>query len=167
MVAKYGKTSDKYYLQKAINSLDTSIKCETTKDKSINLKITTYFLLKDYNSGLAFVDSLKMEDFNKAYKKELFRDLFKASRLEFIGDSAGSKLIYSHIASNINQVLQQTNSNILEKEAYGNLIFAESKYLPASEISKQLEALKIKFPTESNFIDILVKQYVSPPSLEF
>lgn len=167
MITNYGKSSNKEFLQKAINSLDTSLKCETTKAKSINLKITIYFLLEDYKSGSAFIDSLQITDFNKPYKKKMFSNIFKASQLNFIGDSAGSKLIYSNIVSDINQFLQKSSREILDKEAYGSLIFAESKYLTVSEISKQIDTLKMKFPNDSAFMDMLRKQYILPPKDDF
>ena len=51
MIGKYGVSSDKYFLLRALQSLDTSLECETTKAESINLKITIYSLLEDLRVG--------------------------------------------------------------------------------------------------------------------
>ena len=160
MIGKYGESSDKYFLLKALQSLDTSLKCETTKAESINLKITVYSLLEDYEGGLSFVDSLKTTDFSKPYERKMYSNIFRASKLSFKGDSIGSRIVYSQIASDIHLFLKNSKSDIFDKEALSSLFFVESKYLTKSEISKQLDTLKIKFPNDSNFIDMLMKQYV-------
>src|ERR1700744_4532502 len=69
LFGNYGRSSDKIFLQKALSSLDTSMKCEETRIKSISLKISLYFLLQDYKTGAAFVDSLQITDFNRSFKK--------------------------------------------------------------------------------------------------
>ena len=95
MIGKYGKSSDTSFLQKALVCLDTSIKCDATKTESIELKITIYFLLKDYKGGIRFIDSLPLKDFNEAYKKKMFSDMFKADQFNSVGDSVNSKRVVS------------------------------------------------------------------------
>ena len=163
MIGKYGRSSDKYFLKKALQSLDTSLKCRDTKTESINLKITIYSLLEDYKDGISFVDSLKKTDFNQPYERKMFSNIFKASQLAFKGDSIRSKTVYFGIASDIRQFLKKSKVDIFDKETFSNLFFVESKYLTQSEISEQLDSLKMKFPNDSNFIDLLSKQYVDLP----
>jgi len=108
------------------------------------------------------VNSLQTRDFNRSYKKKMYSDIFKADQLNSNGDSTGGRLMYSNMALDINQFIKDSSSVNLDQEAYSSLFFVESKYLPTSEISKQLSDLKIKYPNDSAFVDMLTTQYVTP-----
>lgn len=62
-IAQYAEKSEITYLHSALASLDTALKCNNTRLKSINLAISIYLLSKEYDIGKRFIDSLQMQDF--------------------------------------------------------------------------------------------------------
>ena len=134
MIVMYSNSYNKDYLKFAINSLDTSQVCESTKAKSIKLKISIYFLLKDYKSGELFLNSLSEETFDRPYKKKMYRDIFKASQLQTLGDTVESRIIYSNLDKYMQTYLKNSITGEIDKDACYAWVLIKAKYKAESII---------------------------------
>lgn len=150
----YAITYDKSNLRNALSSLDTSMNCKSTKLKSIDLKITIYSLLEDYENGAKFINSLGEDDFDKPYKKNFYAGIFKAEQLNSKGDTASGKSIYIQLQTTIKGLLQDSNKlkTLSKTDLYNSLVFVLSKYLSSSEIIMELNKLQNQFPQDSTLI---------------
>lgn len=158
-VAQYAAKSELNLLHSALASLDTALTCNNTRPKSINLAITIYFLSKDYEKGKLFIESLRTEDFNLSYQKNMYSQLFQASNLEHMGDSTSSKLVYQNLAYEIEKNLTTQSDTNTVREILNNLVFIESKFKSQTEIESHLNSIKFIIPNQAEYIDSLLPLY--------
>ena len=159
-LGNYAKSKSNLFLARALTCLDTAMQCNDIKQKSVDLKITIYNLLKDYQNGQKFIDSLSITDFDKPFKKRFYSSLFKAQYLQSIGDSAGGKVIYLENIEDLKLSLIESNTKKLNEEVCASLIFIESKIYSNDFLLSEIENLKSKFPEKTNFLDELSLTYI-------
>jgi len=156
-INKYAESYNKEYLYTALSLFDSSFLCKSTRFQSINSKIITYNLLRNYKEGSEYINSLQSEEFKKPYEKKINKELFDGYFLQSSGDSIGARTIFMQIASDLKTFLINKKSGDLEKDVLSTLIFIESKYFSVSQLKDELEELKGKFPNDKEFIDSLEK----------
>lgn len=150
------KDSDSSHLLEALDFSQKSERCEETRSRSIDLKTSLFVLLKRYNAGANFIDSLKESDFKKEYKKQMYFRFFTALEKESNGDTITKKNILSKIVEDIRSYIEKETPNVkeIDKEAWYDLFFIEKKYKSMLEIKTELDSLKIKYPATDFFTDL-------------
>lgn len=160
-VANYAILSDTSYLNMALKSLDTSLVCPKSRNKSIEMAISIYFLHKNYESGKHFVESLKSDDFYFSYQKNFYSGLFNASILEENGDTVSKISQYKKMGDEIDLFISENKREGLEMEVFLNLFFVLSKYQTVEELKAKHVHLKSQFPKQSELIDSAFLQIAS------
>lgn len=120
-----------YIVEKNINA------CPDYNVRMVNLKIRILILLKAYDRGYKFIDSLDEEKFDKPYKKSFYLKSFRAMGLESQGDSVNRNKQYLGI---IDDVLGYIKLHPSDREAIADLFFIKAK---VEEKSKVLESIDI------------------------
>jgi hypothetical protein len=93
-------------LEVALNNLNQSIACPETRLRSTDMKISILMLLKRYENGYLFVDSLQTNDFDKPYKKEVSYNYFKALQYESKLDMANRDKLLRNIVGSLENYLK-------------------------------------------------------------
>lgn len=151
---EYYQYADLKNLDTALSTIDANISnCSEYEAKMVNLKIRLLILLKSYDRGYKFIDSLDEAKFDKLYKKKFYLKTFKIMELENNGDSASIKEQYKEIVSDISRYLIKHPS---DKEAIADLFFTRAKVESKSDILKDLEIMRKKDKSiDSNFFSAL------------
>ena len=141
-------------LEKALDDLEISLLCDETRKMSIELKISILLILKNFQDGEKFVNSLEEGDFKRLYKKDMYLYYFKSylcneemCRLDNLKKSESS--ITKYIESEIN----------FEEEAFYDLFFIISEMTSEEEFSQQILIYRTQYPNHKDFFDILVSTF--------
>lgn len=174
--ANLKKASDSlnsYYYSGKLSSLEASLhylqqptECPETRPRAIEMKISIFVLLKEYESGYKFVDSVNDNDFSRPYKREMAMDYFRSLEYESKADSIDRNKTLKEITHNIQDYIKRSaNSDTsMDKEAYYDLYLIKAKLYPVNELNKELDSLKIRYPAQSDFIEAL-KGTLNPQSI--
>ncbi len=83
----YYQNTDQSVLINALSYLENPINCEETRFEAVQLKINILALLKEYELGIKFVDSLNLADFKLKYKQKMYHNYFNGIYYESKSDS--------------------------------------------------------------------------------
>lgn len=157
----YYKSEEQSLLQDAIFYADQSMKCEETRRRAIDLKISLMALSKNYKRGYEFIDSLDQNDFSKKYKKQMHYNFFKALEYESKADTINARKLYTAIIKDINNYIELEGSSQkpLDQEVYYDLFFVKSKVLLQSQINTEIDELAQKHPSDRDFLVALKSSF--------
>jgi hypothetical protein len=153
----YYKNSKISSLQESLNNVENSIKCPETRYESINLKISVLLLMKKYDDGYKFVDSLGEDDFNASYKKKLIFNEFRAFDYESKSDTANRNRLFSVIVDDIQKYIQNENmtKDTLNDEAYILLFSFKKRLIGLEKVNMEIDSLKVRYPLKKDYFDDL------------
>lgn len=169
---KAADSLNSYYQSGKLSALEASLpflqeplECPETRPRAIEMKISIFVLLKEYENGYKFVDSVKDNDFSRPYKREMAMDYFRALEFESKADSIDKKKHLQLITHNIQDYIKRSASSdtAMDKEAYYDLYLIKSKLYPINELYKELDSLKTRYPGQIDFIESL-KGTLNPQS---
>jgi len=153
----YYKTKDSFLLLLALNDAQHSLQCDKTKRGAIEIKLSVFALLKQYENGYKYVDSLSESDFALTYKKQMLYNYFLALHYESKEDSVTRNKYFHTIITGIDEYLRKQNSpkKEINQEAYLDLFSAKSKVVSAQKIKLEIDSLKEKYPQSKDFFETL------------
>lgn len=151
----YYKNNKTSLLQESLANIQESLKCPETRYKSIELKISLLILLKRYQSGYEFIDSLSDNDFNAKFKKKMNHDYFRALEYESKSDTANSSRLLNGIVADIQNYIQNENTpkDSLDLDAYLALFLIKKKVSNMKQIETEIDLLKEKYPNEKDDLE--------------
>jgi hypothetical protein len=134
----------------------------------VSLKIRLLILLKAYDRGYKFVDSLDLERFDKPYKKNLYLRNFKAMKLDSSGDLANRDKEYFGMINDINEYIKKHPQ---DKEAIADLFFIKEKVENKAKILEEIRIMQRQNKIgDSLFYEslksILMNKETSVPAIE-
>ncbi|MRG44839.1 hypothetical protein GFS24_06920 [Chitinophaga sp. SYP-B3965] len=148
---EYYQFADQKKLDTVLSIIDENINaCPEYEVKMVNLKVRSLTLLKTYDRGYKFIDSLDEAKFDKSYKKKFYLANFKVMALESAGDSAG---IYKQYKKIIHEISEYVAGNPSDKDAIADLFFTKVKIESKPEVLRDLELMRQKNSIDSNFFD--------------
>ncbi len=156
----YTNSTNQTALDSAMYLINECMQCDSIRKAVVDFKITLLVSMKKYAEGISFIDSLSEKDFAFGYKQKFMSTGLQA--LEFISknDTNSQNLIYRKIANDIEQYISN-KQDIGSKEfmeVYTDLYTVKEKYLDVSQINKEVEVLKSKYPGKKSFFDFLKKE---------
>jgi hypothetical protein len=119
------------------------------------MKISVLILLKRYQRGYEFVDSLSEVDFNAKYKKEMDYDYFRSLEYESKSDTINRNILLEKIINNIQQYIQNENmpKDTFDEDAYFSLFLFKNKLFNSTIVDAEIEILKKKYPNETDYLN--------------
>lgn len=156
----YANSTRQSALDSALDLVNESVQCDSIRKAVVDFKITLLVSMKKYAEGISFIDSLNEKDFTFGYKQKFLSKGLQALEFNSKNDTIKQNLIYKEIANDIEQYISNKH-DIGSKEfteVYTDLFATKEKYLDASQINKDAEALKSKYPDKKSFFDFLKKE---------
>ena len=153
LLSNYYINNDDSVLHPAMLKLDTAMTCSITQIQATDLKISLLVLLKDYQRGIEFTDSLNNDLFKLSYKKTMYHNYFIALQNEAKGDSAKRNIHLINIIDDIQQFV--SDKKRINKEAYYDLFFIKSLIMTKEELNAELTVLQKVHPGNKEFFKIL------------
>ena len=153
----YYTHNDTVYLQKAIADVQLATKCDETRRSAIELKLSALSLLKQYEHGYKYVDSLQMDDFRISYKKIMWHNYFLAQDYESKSDTVNRNKNYNEIIKTIENLIQQENleKSKIDEEAYADLFSIKARIMDKEKIHSELDVLAKRYPEKKEFFEDL------------
>jgi hypothetical protein len=144
-------------LTRALDEIEPSMQCKETRAGAIELKFAVLALLKRYEQGYKFADSLNENDFALSYRKSMYSRFMRAMDYESRSDTADRNKCYGQIVSDIENYLRIGNAGKAKfnEEAYIDLFFIKGRLLGRGQIDAEIDSLKQKYPVEGDFFDAL------------
>jgi len=152
---QYFRNNQEQLLNNALLAIDQAMQCEKLRLKAVDLKVSLLILLKNYERGYKFIDSLNENDFNKKYKKSMDYNYFLALSYESKGDTVSRNRFLSKIVNDIGNYIRQEESRFgkIDEETYYDLFIVKSRFTTKSQIKFEIDSLKSIHPTEKEFLD--------------
>ena len=153
----YSKTSNNAYLDSAQNILDSALVCEKTRKKSILRKIDIFIMQEKYELGSRFVSTLKNQDFDFSYQRQMLINYMEGLHYVEIKDTNKKESIFKKSIYEIQNYID-SNANmtfLADSVAYYDLYFTKSRIYDSLKILMDLDFLKKKFPDETDAINRL------------
>lgn len=137
----------------ALKDIQKSLDCPETRNASVELKISALSILKEYDKGYQFIDSLEEKDFSKSYKKKMQYNFLKALSYESKSNISDRNIYYNKAISEAQAFIDSKKT--IDEEAYYDLFFVKSKILNTKEINSEIDSLKMKYPSDKDFFESL------------
>ena len=146
--SKANSSLNQYYLDNNTHHLDTILHiidsiydvCSDYKTRLTNLKLNVLVLLKDYEKGLKFVNSLDSADFSKPYQKKLYLFIFKAFDYETQCDTLKSKTSYEEVVKEVERYILKNPS---DKEVLFELFLNKVKVIGKEKVIKEIDSIYV------------------------
>ncbi len=158
MLNNYYQDSLQINLQSALKSIEKALNCQETKKKAVHLKTSLLVLMKEYNYGAKFIDSLAANDFQYDYKKEFIKFYFICLDFESKKDNSNYLSTLKKMG-NIVEVYIESRKDKVAHEVYHDLFFVRSKLYGHDQIVEEINGLIVKYPAEKNFFKSLIESY--------
>jgi hypothetical protein len=157
----YYGNNEQSLLQESLNNVEQAIRCEETKFKAIDLKISLLMLLKKYKTGYQFIDSLSEKDFSTGYKKKMNYNFFLAMEYESKKDTFNRNLVLNVVILDIQNYIQNEKMPVgkLDDQVYYDLYTIKSKILDQSKLSTEIDSLKKIYPGQEAFFESLKESF--------
>lgn len=140
----------------AITLLDKSLQCDEAKKAAVDIKITLLVSRKRFAEGMRFIDSLNENDFTFPYKKQFLLKALEALSFEDRGDTANRNRVCAAISAALEQYIEKHQLEPKEfMEIYVDMFLVKGKYLTDSELNREVELLKSKYPGKESFFNSL------------
>jgi hypothetical protein len=153
----YYRSNKTSSLQKSLENVDQSIECPETKRRSIELKISLLILLKRYQNGYEFIDSLNADDFDAGYKKKTDYNYFLAldyeSKLDTINRDKLLRECVNEIQNYINNEILPRDS--VDEDAYLTIFMIKKKLFSNFQINSQIDSLQRLYPKSADYFKVL------------
>ena len=150
---------NKYYEDRSSSHLDSALyyanqlsACTEYKVRAVNLKITVYTLLKKYEMGCKYLDSLNVTDFSLPYQKTLYMKTFEGLSFEQRDDYTKRNACYKEIVAEIERYL---NTNPLNKNAIADLFYTKLKYEEKKVVINEINLMQSQKKNDKEFFDAL------------
>jgi hypothetical protein len=164
-MGEYYKTPKISLLQESLRNIEESMLCHETRRESINLKISLLLLMKKYQRGYMFIDSLDNSDFDAPYKKKMRYDEFHAFDYESKLDTASRNRVFWIIVNDIQEYIQNENmgKDTLNEEAYIFMFSFKQKLIGLKKADAEIDSLKVKYPLKGDYLDALKNAIMDSP----
>ena len=151
----YYKTNSLSLLDSALKETEQSMRCDQMRLGAVDMKISLLILLKKYQRGYEYVDSLSLNDFKLKYKKDMCEYYFHALNCETKSDTVNMDKYYNKIISIIKNFIQSehAHNNKFNEDAYYDLFFIKAKVSDPKRITLEIDNLKQKYPSEGDFLE--------------
>ncbi len=153
--------NDKNELQLSLSKINSYTDfCSEYRNRFYNAKITVLMLMKDFKQGYEFVNTLKVEEFQFAYKKNLYLKTFKALLLEKEGNLIDRNKLFLEITEEISTYLLNDQLN---KEALSDLFYTKIRFQEIEGVLNDLEIKQKENEQNREFLEILKETLLSMP----
>lgn|SRR5690606_23364212 len=150
-INSYQIDKDKNRLEKALDYLEVSVACEKTKLTSIELKISILNTLDAYEKNILFIESLKIEDFDKPYKKDMYLNFVKSKHCQ---DKINCREKYlREILSSIDNYIKEVR--FFDESVYYDLFTIKAEILSEKELSEDIQNIIKQYPEQREFLETL------------
>lgn len=147
-------------LDSAMELANECIKYDSIRKAVIDFKITLYVSMNKYAEGVLFIDSLSEKDFTFHYKRNFMSMGLQALEHRYNNDSIKESQIYREIVNDIEHYIDSKKDIDAKEfiEVYTDLFTAKEKFLNASQINIEIDALKSKYPEKKSFFDFFKQE---------
>lgn len=156
----YLTNNDSCLNQLIVYAKENSSICPEYKIKLTELTLTALTLLYEYEKAYALVNSLNINDFSKAYKKNMYLKTFKALTFEIQGDTLRSDSCFKEVVTEIESYILEYPS---DKDAIADLFFTKVRYNNIEIVIKEIELLREKNSIDVDFFEGLKQTIMSMP----
>ena len=155
----YSNSTNKLALDSALYLANESMMCDSIRKAVVDFKITLYVAMQKYAEGISFIDSLSGIDFPFEYKRSFMRKGLQALEFDAKNDTVKRNVIYQEIVNDIEKYIDSKNdmNNKEFTEIYTDLFATKEKYLDASQVNREAEMLKSRYPNRKAFFELLKK----------
>jgi hypothetical protein len=126
--------------------------CPENKEQTVSLKITLLTLLKNYDKGFEFVNTLEEEGFGKPYKRNMYLNTFKALSFEAKGDTIKRNVLFKELA---NEIESYVNINPTDKSAITDLFFTKIRFTSKEIVIEEIDQMQENAEADNNFYEAL------------
>ena len=114
-------------------------------------------LLKRYEQGFQFVDSLSVNDFKPQYLKDVNYKLFKALNFEKLGDTVTRNAIYTAAAAELLEYMKKETlpRDAIDEKTYGYYLFFRSKLLTKEQTGNEIDSLYRQYKINKDFFEAM------------
>ncbi len=152
----YKNPANTFALDSALIIVNNCMQCDSIKREVVDLKIRLLITLGKLNEGSEFVNSMQASEFMYPYKKKLNQNNFIALNFAFIKDTISRDKIFREMTTDLEQYINNNSPNSKEfQEAYLDLFTLKGNFTDSMEINREIDSLKIKYPSDATFFDFL------------
>ncbi len=143
-------TNDSNYLRLSRAVVD-SIDCNSFAYKVFYPKVALFYLMKDYENGIAYITSLEEDKFQRPYMKAMFLNHFKAQQCLERSDTACHHSLYLELVHTIENYLN-THKDF---DALLDLYVFKSQIYPKENLLHEIDSIKGKGLYNTDYMDAL------------
>lgn len=137
--------------------------CPDFESRFVDLKITLLLLMKEYERGYSFIDSLEESSFEPSYKKVLYLKTFKALSLEKKGDIAGRD---GHFEELVGEIEDYISSNPSSEEAIADLFYTKLRFEEKEKVIREIELMQSSSHIDDKeFLNALKESIKAAPTM--
>lgn len=136
--------------------------CPDNRGQLVSLKITFLTLLKDYDKGFEFVNTLEKERFDKPYKKSMYLKTFKALSFEAKGDIMERDVLFKELSYEIESFV---NNNPGDKRAITDLFFTKIRFTSKEVVIEEIDQVQENAEADKDFYVALKESIKFAPKL--
>jgi hypothetical protein len=145
-------TNNYQKLDSALFFINQSVKCDTNKIASVELKIYILYALGKYQEGIRFIDSLSTDDFSYEYKKQILSN----NLLSMTIDSSSQRILLKRMDSSLTAYINSRNlSDIEEEQAFIDLFAIKKRYMGPHSIAVEIDSLIVSRPQKQKLFEML------------
>lgn len=159
----YYADGDEESLRLSLSMVDSVFNfCPENKAQSVGLKITLLMLLRDYDQGVEFVNTLDEKGFDKPYKRSMYLSTFKALSCEVKGDSVQRDV---YLKKFMDEIENHISRNPMDKSAIADLFFTKIKFYPKEVVMEEIDQLQKNSEIDKEFYEALKESVKFTPKM--
>jgi hypothetical protein len=161
---------NKYYIEGNEKSLSLSLSiidsvfnlCPENNGQFVSLKITLLTLLKDYDKGFDFVNTLEEKGFDKPYKRNMYLNTFKALSFEAKGDTIQRDVLLKELTYVIENYV---NKNTGDKSAIIDLFYTKIRFISKEVVIDEIDQMQKNAEADKDFYEALKESIKFTPKI--
>lgn len=136
--------------------------CPDNRGQLVSLKITLLTLLKDYDKGFEFVNTLEEKGFDKPYKRNMYLNTFKALSFEAKGDTIQRNVFFKELT---NEIENYVNKNPTDKSAITDLFFTKIRFTSKEVVIEEIDQMQENADADKDFYEALKESIKFAPKM--
>lgn len=141
-------------LDTALISLEKSYKLcpERRKNRFPNVKITLLLLMKEYEWGYRFIDSIELDLFKSSYKKNVYSKTFQGLLYEKQGDTINRNICFKNL---VNEIKLYLSNNPSDNDAISDLYYTKLRYENKKVVISEIDSTLVTYKGNKDFLERL------------
>lgn len=119
-------------------------------------------MLKDYDMGFEFVNTLERDGFDKPYKQNMYLKTFKALSFETKGDTTQWDEQLKELANEIESYVKE---NPTDKSSITDLFFTKIRFTPKEDVVEEINRMQENEETDKDFYEALKESIKFAPKM--